>query len=183
MNLSRSRRKRASGKDSRNVAEQLAEHSVSESRVSGKTKAPQPVTSPSTTYGVSYHHCSLWRLLRAACGCCPRPPFGLCRGRRRSWPRSTGGLIPDRWRKDRDIDQAEPRSETIHRLTPDMTESTSEDRLVCLLLSSFQSDNDENRPSVHSTHAARVAHEVVQNCGEFCPHLRRMILRVSYVTG
>lgn len=64
--------------------------------MSGHTKAQQPVTSPSTTYGASYPHCSLWRPLHAACGCCLHPPSGLGPGRHRSWPRSTGGLIPDR---------------------------------------------------------------------------------------
>lgn len=57
----------------------------------------QPTTSPSPTYGASYPHCSLWRPLHAASGCCLRPPFGLGPGRHRSWPRSTGGLIPDHW--------------------------------------------------------------------------------------
>lgn len=48
------------------------------------------------------------------------------------------------------------------------------------LLSGFQGDDDENRASVHSAHAARVAHEIVQNGGEFGPHLRRrMRLQVS----
>lgn len=44
--------------------------------------------------------------------------------------------------------------------------------IVCLLLSGFQSDNDENWAPIHSTHAARVAHKVVQYRGKFCPHLR-----------
>lgn len=59
--------------------------------------ACRPTTCPSPTYGASYPHCSLWRPSRAACGCCPHPPSGLGRGRRRSWPRSTGGRVPDRW--------------------------------------------------------------------------------------
>lgn len=83
---------------------------------------------------------------------------------------------------NRDTEQAEPRSKTIHHLTRGMTHNHwgRGQWWQCLLLSSFQSDNDENWASVHSTHAARVAHEVVQNCGEFCPHLRRwMTLKVS----
>lgn len=59
--------------------------------------SPPPSTGP--TYGASYPHCSLWRPSRAACGCCPRPPCGLGPGRRRSWPRSSGGREPDRWRE------------------------------------------------------------------------------------
>lgn len=39
------------------------------------------------------------------------------------------------------------------------------------LLSGFQGDDDENRTSVHPAHAAGVAHKIVQDCGEFCPHL------------
>lgn len=42
---------------------------------------------------------------------------------------------------------------------------------VHLSLSGFQGDDDENGTSVHPAHAAGVAHEVVQDCGEFCPHL------------
>lgn len=44
---------------------------------------------------------------------------------------------------------------------------------MSVLLSSFQSDDDENGASVHPAHAARVAHEVIQDCGEFCSHLGR----------
>lgn len=42
---------------------------------------------------------------------------------------------------------------------------------VLLLLSGFQGDDDENGTPVHPAHAAGVAHEVVQDGGEFCPHL------------
>lgn len=45
------------------------------------------------------------------------------------------------------------------------------DGWVHLLLSGFQSDDDEDGTSVHPAHAAGVAHEVVQDCGELCPHL------------
>lgn len=43
---------------------------------------------------------------------------------------------------------------------------------VHLLLSGFQGDDDEDGTSVHPAHAAGVAHEVVQDCSELCPHLR-----------
>lgn len=46
------------------------------------------------------------------------------------------------------------------------------DGWVHLLLSGFQSDDDEDGTSVHPAHAAGVAHEVVQDCSELCPHLR-----------
>lgn len=65
--------------------------------MSRTSKARHPATSPSPTYGVSYPHCSLWHLLRAACECCPRQPCGLGLDRRRSWPRSSGALKPARW--------------------------------------------------------------------------------------
>lgn len=126
--------------------------------------ACQPTTSPSPTYGASYPHCSLWRPSRAACGCCPRPPSGLGRGRRRSWPRSTGGRVPDRWEEVETHDRSEKRSGG-GVATPQWW--------VHLLLSGFQSDDDENRTSVHPAHTAGVAHEVVQDCGELCPHLRK----------
>lgn len=124
--------------------------------------ACQPATSPSPTYGASYPHCSLWCLSRAACGCCPRLPSGLGPGRRRSWPRSTDGPVPGRWEEMETRD----RSET----TREKKEAIPHGR-VHLSLSGFQGDDDENGTSVHPAHAAGVAHEVVQDCGEFCPHL------------
>lgn len=130
--------------------------------------ACQPTTSPSPTYGASYPHCSLWRPSRAACGCCPRPPSGLGRGRRRSWPRSTGGRAPDRWEEVETHNRSEKGSVggggAANEATPDGR--------VHLLLSGFQSDDDEDGTSVHPAHAAGVAHEVVQDCSELCPHLR-----------
>lgn len=50
-------------------------------------------------------------------------------------------------------------------------EATPDGR-VHLLLSGFQGDDDEDGTSVHPAHAAGVAHEVVQDCSELCPHLR-----------
>lgn len=38
-------------------------------------------------------------------------------------------------------------------------------------LSCLQGDDDEDGPPVHSSHAAAVAHEVVQDGGELGPHL------------
>lgn len=56
-----------------------------------------------------------------------------------------------------------------------------------VLLSGLQSDDDEDGASVHSTHAAGVAHEVIENGCELCPHLRRSDtkeeLTVMFVTG
>lgn len=49
--------------------------------------------------------------------------------------------------------------------------NTSRGSRVLLLLSGFQGDDDENGTPVHPAHAAGVAHEVVQDGGEFCPHL------------
>lgn len=46
-------------------------------------------------------------------------------------------------------------------------------RQKCVLLSGFQGDDDEDGAPVHSSHTAGVAHEVVQDGGKFCPHLRR----------
>ena len=39
------------------------------------------------------------------------------------------------------------------------------------LLSGFQCHNDEDRATVHSSHAATVTHEVVQDCRELCTNL------------
>lgn len=47
-----------------------------------------------------------------------------------------------------------------------------------LLLSGLQRDDDEDGAPVHSAHAARVAHEVVQYRGELGPHLRKRRRRV-----
>lgn len=52
------------------------------------------------------------------------------------------------------------------------TEEEDDDDAACLLLSGFQGDDDEDRASVHPANTARVTHEVVQDCGEFCPNLR-----------
>lgn len=79
----------------------FSEQSVSEGSMTLAACQVKPqlrsVTNPSTTYGVSYPHCSLKRLLHVACGCCPHLPFGLGPGRRRSWPRSSGVLKPVHW--------------------------------------------------------------------------------------
>lgn len=40
------------------------------------------------------------------------------------------------------------------------------------LLPGFEGDDDEDGSSVHATHAAAVAHEVVQDGGELGPHLK-----------
>lgn len=40
------------------------------------------------------------------------------------------------------------------------------------LLPGFQGDDDKDGPSVHATHAAAVAHEVVQDSGELSPNLK-----------
>lgn len=42
-----------------------------------------------------------------------------------------------------------------------------------LLLSGLQGDDYEDRAAIHSAHAARVAHEIIQDCCEFCPDLKR----------
>lgn len=39
------------------------------------------------------------------------------------------------------------------------------------LLSGFQCDNDEDRATVHPSHAATVTHEVVQDCRELRTNL------------
>lgn len=59
------------------------------------------------TYGASYRHHSLCCRRPAACGCCPRPPCGPCRGKRRSEPQSTGVPGPARWRRE-EREQGEP---------------------------------------------------------------------------
>lgn len=140
--------------------------------------ACQPAASPSPTYGASYPHCSLWRLSRAACGCCPRLPSGLGPGRRRSWPRSTDGPIPDRWEEMKTRDRSER--------TRGGKKEASHHGWSHGLLSGFQGDDDENRTSVHPAHAAGVAHKVVQDCGEFCPNLSNdttVGVRDNQVTG
>lgn len=40
------------------------------------------------------------------------------------------------------------------------------------LLPGFEGDDDEDGSSVHATHTAAVAHEVVQDGGELSPHLK-----------
>lgn len=123
--------------------------------------------SPGPTYGASYPHCSLWRPSRAACGCCPRPPSCRGPGRRRSWPRSSGGPEPGRCHTEGE-GAGEGESDAMWRKRG----TRKRRRRGRLLLSGLQRDNYQDGPPVHAAHAAGVAHEVVEYRGELGAHLR-----------
>lgn len=38
---------------------------------------------------------------------------------------------------------------------------------------SLQSNDCEDGPAVHATHAATIAHVIIQNCDEFCSQLKK----------
>jgi len=41
------------------------------------------------------------------------------------------------------------------------------------LLLSLQSDDCEDGPAIHATHAATIAHVIIQNCDELCSQLQK----------